>query len=112
MSRSIDDNTGKTNTSISNKERFLMTPDELMTMGDELIILENTLKPIKCHKALYYDDPFFTDELIKVSPSLSKKYKLGKVPNQATFYDDLQAAKTRGELSYDKSLVPVGSSEL
>ncbi|PDW61363.1 sodium:calcium antiporter [Helicobacter pylori] len=112
VSRSIDDNTGKTNTSISNKERFLMTPDELMTMGDELIILENTLKPIKCHKALYYDDPFFTDELIKVSPSLSKKYKLGKVPNQATFYDDLQAAKTRGELSYDKSLVPVGSSEL
>ncbi|GAA8676947.1 hypothetical protein HpBT339_08570 [Helicobacter pylori] len=43
---------------------------------------------------------------------MSKKYKLGKVPNQATFYDDLQAAKTRGELSYDKSLVPVGSSEL
>ncbi len=112
VSRSIDDNTGKTNTSISNKERYLMTPDELMTMGDELIVLENTLKPIKCHKALYYDDPFFTDELIKVSPSLKKKYKLGKVPNQATFYDDLQAAKTNGELSYDKSLVPVGSSLL
>ncbi len=112
VSRSIDDNTGKTNTSISNKERYLMTPDELMTMGDELIILENTLKPIKCHKALYYDDPFFTDELIKVSPSLKKKYQLGKVPNQATFYDDLQAAKTNGELSYNKSLVPVGSSLL
>ncbi len=112
VSKSIDDNTGRINTSISNKERYLMTPDELMTMGDELIILENTLKPIKCHKALYYDDPFFTDELIKVSPSLSKKYKLGKVPDQATFYDDLQAAKTKGELSYDKSLVPVGSSLL
>lgn len=55
--------------------------DELMIMGDEFIILENMFKFIKCYKAFYYDDLFFIDEFIKVSLSLSKKYKLGKVFN-------------------------------
>ncbi|MDQ1922672.1 type IV secretory system conjugative DNA transfer family protein [Massilia pseudoviolaceinigra] len=56
----------------SENRRALMLPQELkeMPQDEEFILMENT-KPIRCHKARYFNDHVFIDRLKSVSPSLA-----------------------------------------
>ncbi|MFR7026380.1 type IV secretory system conjugative DNA transfer family protein, partial [Streptococcus pneumoniae] len=57
--------------SASQAKRALMLPQELKQMPfKEEIILLNGENPIKCEKALYFNDPYFMRKLISLSPTL------------------------------------------
>lgn len=55
----------------SEAQRALVLPQELGTLKfhEEFILLKGE-NPIKCEKALYFNDPYFMDRLIAVSPKL------------------------------------------
>ncbi|EFU0718367.1 conjugal transfer protein TraG [Escherichia coli] len=55
-------------------KRALVLPQELGTLQfrEEFIILKGE-NPIKCEKALYFNDAFFMDKLLLVSPKLTQK---------------------------------------
>lgn len=56
----------------SDTKRALMLPQELSEMSSKEQILKiDTVKPIKCHKAFYYNDPYLLDCLKKVSPTIA-----------------------------------------
>lgn len=96
---------GKISRTISKKSRALMLPQEIMTLNDDLIILTNETSPIRAHKAFYYDDPYFTDKFLEVSPYLKARYKKGQVPSQ----QDFETAMQMGELDCDHSLIPTNA---
>ena len=78
----------------SDQKRALMLPQELQRMSQtkQIIQLEG-VRPIKCEKIRYYDEPVFIKRLKEVSPSLAR---LGsKKPTE----DQLRAAWSSGELS-------------
>ncbi len=74
--------------------RKLMTPEEIMQLGDDLIFFSNASHPIKTRKAFYYEDTYFTDRLLEVSPYLRSKYKMGELPK----LEDIKKASQKGEL--------------
>lgn len=60
---------GSKSGSISQKQRALMLPQEIMTMKeDEQIIRIMNQKPIFCKKAIYFKSKYFVDKLKRVSP--------------------------------------------
>lgn len=72
-SKSKNNNKFSASSSISQSEtkRPLMLPQELKLMPfEEEILLINGEHPIKCQKALYFNDPFFMNKLIPLSPTL------------------------------------------
>ena len=78
----------------SDQKRALMLPQELMRMPQtkQIIQLEG-VRPIKCEKIRYYNEPVFISRLKEVSPSLARLGK--KKPTE----EQLQFAWSSGELS-------------
>lgn len=93
-------NHGKMSTSrgesSSQAKRALMLPQELkqMTFKEEIVLL-NGENPIKCEKALYYDDPYFMNKLITISPTLKENAKGSKLPSK----EELGIAMSKNELA-------------
>lgn len=62
---------GSKSTSLNQRQRALMLPQEIMTMKeDEQIIRIINQKPIFCKKAIYFKSKYFVDKLKMVSPYL------------------------------------------
>lgn len=79
----------------SEAKRALMLPQELKQLAfAEEIILLNGENPIKCEKALYFNDRFFMDKLIALSPTLQKA-AARELPSK----EDLIIALSQGELA-------------
>lgn len=82
----------------SDVQRALVLPQELGTLKfDEQFILLKGENPIKCHKAFYFNDDFFMDKLIALSPYLQgvkENLKKGQFPSKV----DLAHALFRREL--------------
>lgn len=79
-------------------QRALVLPQELGTLKfeEQFVILKGE-HPIKCHKAMYYNDDFFMDKLISLSPYLQgvkAGLKKGEFPTKL----DLAHALLRREL--------------
>ena len=83
---------GSSSRSISNKQRALMLPQEIMQMDNkkEIIVIANE-KPIFCNKAIYFSDSYFVDKLKQVSPMLRD---IKGLPTE----DDYANAITSGDL--------------
>lgn len=90
----------------SDQRRALMLPQEIMRMNSKLQIIQlEGVRPIKCKKIRYYEEPVFIDRLKSVSPSLAR---LGsKLPNQA----QLESAWSSGELSAPVPTINIGLFE-
>lgn len=91
---------GKTQRGESEKDekRPLMLAQELklLPVDDEVILLKGE-HPIYCKKAYYFNDDFFMDKLIALSPTLQGvKAKLGQ--GEFPTKDDLALTLSRGEL--------------
>jgi type IV secretion system protein VirD4 len=79
----------------SEAKRALMLPQELKQLAfTEEIILLSGENPIRCEKALYFNDRFFMDKLIALSPTLQKA-ALRELPSK----EDLILALSQGELA-------------
>jgi len=62
---------GSKSSSLNQRQRALMLPQEIMTMkSDEQIIRIINQKPIFCKKAIYFKSKHFVDKLKRVSPYL------------------------------------------
>lgn len=86
----------------SDHRRALMLPQELQRMPqDQQIIQLEGVRPIKCQKIRYYNEPVFINRLKLVSPTLAR---LGtKLPTE----QQLQDAWSSGELSAEVPTVNV-----
>lgn len=73
-----------------------MLPQELkhMPFKEEIVLLLNGENPIKCEKALYFNDPYFMQKLISLSPTL-QLYAQGKKK------EELGIAISKNELAID-----------
>lgn len=81
--------------SASQAKRALMLPQELKQMPfNEEIVLLNGENPIKCEKALYFNDPYFMRKLIALSPTLQLYTQGNKLPTK----DELGIAISKNEL--------------
>ena len=73
-----------------------MLPQELKQLAfEEEIILLSGENPIRCQKALYFNDRYFMDKLIALSPTLQEQASRTTLPNQ----QDLILALSQGELA-------------
>lgn len=83
--------------SASQTKRPLMLPQELKQMPfKEEIVLLNGENPIKCEKALYFNDPYFMNKLISLSITLDLIYKNSRtLPSK----EQLAVALNKGELA-------------
>ena len=80
----------------SEAKRALMLPQELKQLPyDKEIILLSGENPINCKKALYYNDPYFMNKLISLSPTLQLYSGKRKLPTK----DQLAIALSSGELA-------------
>ncbi|MBG6243193.1 MAG: conjugal transfer protein TraG [Candidatus Symbiopectobacterium sp. Dall1.0] len=82
----------------SDAQRALVLPQELGTLKfeEQFVILKGE-HPIKCHKAFYFNDDFFMDKLIDLSPYLQdvkSNLKKGQFPSKL----DLAHSLLRREL--------------
>lgn len=60
----------------SDSSRALVLPQELGTLNfDEQFILLKGENPIKCNKAFYFNDHYFMDKLVSISPKLEAEVK-------------------------------------
>jgi len=70
---------GSKSSSLSQKQRALMLPQEIMTMkDDDQIIRIINQKPIFCKKAIYFKSEYFVNKLKMVSPYLRSIHGLPK----------------------------------
>lgn len=82
--------------SASQAKRALMLPQELKQMPfKEEIVLLNGENPIKCEKALYFNDPYFMNKLISLSPTLQLYTQGNKMPTKEV----LGIAMSKSELA-------------
>lgn len=81
--------------SASQAKRALMLPQELKQMP--FIVLLNGENPIKCEKALYFNDPYFMKKLISLSPTLQLYAQDNKLPTK----EALGIAMSKNELAID-----------
>ena len=82
--------------SASQAKRALMLPQELKQMPfKEEIVLLNGENPIKCEKALYFNDPYFMNKLISLSPTLQLYTQGNKMPTK----EQLGIAMSKNELA-------------
>ncbi|MCC8419174.1 MAG: type IV secretory system conjugative DNA transfer family protein [Rickettsia endosymbiont of Glossina mortisans submortisans] len=82
--------------SASQAKRALMLPQELKQMPfKEEIVLLNGENPIKCEKALYFNDPHFMKKLISLSPTLRLYTQDNKLPTK----EELGIAMSKHELA-------------
>ncbi|WP_341790147.1 type IV secretory system conjugative DNA transfer family protein [Rickettsia endosymbiont of Polydrusus tereticollis] len=80
----------------SEAKRALMLPQELKQLPfEQEIILLNGENPIRCEKALYYNDRFFMDKLISLSSTLQLYTNKKKLPTK----EQLAIALNKGELA-------------
>lgn len=97
-SESRNDNKASTSRGKSESEakRALMLPQELKRLPyDKEIILLNGENPIKCEKALYYNNHFFMSKLIPLSPTLQACANKNNLPTK----EELAIALSKGELA-------------
>ena len=97
-SKSRNDNKASVSHSRSESEakRPLMLPQELKQLNfEEEIVLLGGENPIKCEKALYFNDQFFMDKLILLSSTLQDCANKGKLPSK----EKLTLALSQGELA-------------
>jgi len=80
----------------SEAKRALLLPQELkqLAFAEEIILLSGE-NPIRCEKALYFNDRFFMDKLIALSPTLQKAVSTRELPSK----EDLITALSQGELA-------------
>ncbi len=84
----------------SEARRALMLPQELKQLPfEEEIVLLSGENPIRCEKALYFNDPFFMDKLIALSPTLQMYSNKKKLPSK----EELAIALSKGELAINFS---------
>ena len=77
-------------------KRALMLPQELKQLNfNEEIVLLSGEHPIRCQKALYFNDQYFMNKLIKLSPTLQHHTSKTTLPRQ----QDLILALSQGELA-------------
>lgn len=99
-SNSISRNDNKASVSHSRSEsevrRALMLPQELKQLAfEEAIVLIGGENPIKCKKALYFNDRFFMNKLIGLSPTLQNYGNNRELPSK----EALIVALSQGELA-------------
>ncbi len=97
-SKSKNNNKLSVSNSMSQSEtkRPLMLPQELKQMPfKKEIILLNGENPIKCEKALYFNDPYFMKKLIALSPTLQLYTQGNKLPTK----EELGIALSKNELA-------------
>lgn len=84
----------------SEAKRALMLPQELkqLPFKNEIILL-NGENPIKCEKALYYNDPYFMEKIIALSPTLQQYKNKKKLPSK----EELAIALSKNELAINLS---------
>lgn len=87
---------GSSSRNISETSRPLMLPQEIeeMDFEDEIIRIEGKL-PIKCKKALYFNDSYFMDRFKMVSKSLKT---IKGIPDRSAFNIAVQSGETRVEI--------------
>ena len=80
----------------SEARRALMLPQELKQMAfEEEIVLLSGENPIRCEKALYFNDRFFMDKLMALSPTLQQSTNKKELPTK----EALTLALSQGELA-------------
>lgn len=83
----------------SEQKRALMSPQELREMDQSKeIVLYRETHPIQATKALYYNNSYFVDLLVKASPSLMAKKNRWSLFFRGFSKNDIAAAMTGGEL--------------
>lgn len=89
---------GSSSRNISETSRPLMLPQEIeeMPFEEEIIKIDGKL-PIKCKKAIYFNDEYFMNRLKMVSPSLAK---VKGIPTQKELESAIQAGEMRIEIPY------------
>ena len=87
----------------SETSRALMLPQEIeeMPFEDEIIKIEGK-KPIRCKKAIYFNDSYFMDKFKMISPSLNK---IKGIPSRANVESAIQNNETRVNIPIQKDKI-------